>query len=261
MSFRRIWGVFLRYFYTARRGLYQFTDLFYWPLIDILLWGLTSRWLESQNLQFASMPLILMTALIFWQICWRGSVDVAGSLLEEFWQRNLLNFFSTPLKFSEWILGMLLFSCCKLILTVSFGAIVVYILYTLNVFTIGWYFIPFMASLLIFGWSLSFLSSSIIIYWGHSVQMFAWITGGFFAPFSSVFYPVEMLPKWAQVISWSLPTTYIFEGMRSILRNQTFPLEFFWISLLLNLIYLVITITLFRTMFEKSRAKGLGRLE
>lgn len=261
MSWLRVWGVFLRYLYFMRKGLLHLSDLFYWPLIDIFLWGLTSIWIQSQDFRVQNAPLILMTALIFWQISWRGSIDISISLLQEFWQRNLVNFFSTPLKFSEWVMGVLLLSLCKLLITVAFGAAVVYLLYSLNIFTIGWVFLPFALSLTLFGWSLGFLASSAIIYWGHSVEMFAWMIGGIFAPFSAVFYPVSALPLWAQTISWCLPTTYIFEGMRALLDQQPFPLHTFWMSMGLNILFLYSSIWLFYVMFEKSRQKGLGRLE
>lgn len=261
MKWQRIKGVFLRYFYVMRKGLFYFADLFYWPFIDILLWGLTSVWIQSQDQHAQNLPLVLMTALIFWQISWRGSVDISVSLLQEFWQRNLVNFFSTPLRFSEWVAGMLLFSLCKLGVSIAFGALVVYIFYALNVFSIGWAFLPFAVSLLIFGWSIGFIASSAIIYWGHRVEMFAWMIGGLFAPFSAVFYPVSVLPTWAQLISWCLPTTYIFEGMRLILKTGIFPLDYFLISLALNMVFLAATILLFKFSFEKSRIKGLSRLE
>ena len=260
MNIHRILGVFFRYFYVLKKGLHQLSDLFYWPFVDILLWGLTSVWIQKYN-PSANLPLVLLTGLIFWQIAWRGSVDISVSLLQEFWHRNLVNLFSTPLKLSEWIAGMLLLSVAKLLVTISFGSFVVYLLYSLNVFSVGWAFLPFAASLLIFGWTLSFISSSAIIYWGHKVEMFAWMAAFLFAPFSAVFYPVEILPEWAQVIAWSLPTTYIFQGMRTILSGSALPISYFWMSMGLNAIYLSLSILLFCYAFEKSREKGLARLE
>jgi ABC-2 type transport system permease protein len=260
MNLSRIKAIFLRYYYSAIKGPHQLVDLFYWPLVDILLWGLTSIWIQNQN-NVPNLPLILMTGLIFWQIAWRGSIDISTNLLQEFWNRNLVNLFSTSLKISEWTFGIILLSLCKLIITVAFGALVVYMLYSLNVFTIGWAFLPFASLLFIFGWSLGFCSSGIIIYWGHRVEMFAWMMAFIFAPFSAVFYPVHILPDWAQYVAWSLPTTYVFEGMRNILNGELFPLDYLWKSLVLNIVYLVLSIAFFCWMFEKSRMKGLGRLE
>jgi len=254
-----ILGVFYRYFYVLRKGLHQLSDLFYWPFVDILLWGLTSVWIQTYN-PAAHFPLLLLTGLIFWQIAWRGSIDISVSLLQEFWQHNLVNLFSTPLKMSEWIAGMLLLSFAKLLITISFGSLAVYLIYSLNIFSVGWAFLPFAASLIIFGWMLSFIASSAIIYWGHRVEMFAWMIGFLFAPFSAVFYPIEVLPEWARVISWCLPTPYIFQGMRAILAGGTFPFSYYFISLGLNALYLILAIALFRYAFEKSREKGLSRL-
>lgn len=260
MSWSRIKGVYLRYFYNLIKGPHQLSDLFYWPFVDILMWGLTSIWIQHQS-NAPNLPLVLMTGLIFWQIAWRGSIDISTNLLQEFWHRNLMNMFSTPLKISEWIAGNLLLCLCKLVVTVTFGSLIVYLLYSLNVFTIGWAFLPFAALLLVFGWTISFLASSLIVYYGHQVEMFAWMIAFLFAPFSAVFYPVQTLPQWTQKISWSLPTTYVFEGMRLILAGNPFPLSYFGMSLLLDLIYLFLATSLFKWVFKKSKVKGLARLE
>lgn len=261
MNLSRIRGVFFRYYYNLIKGPMQISDLFYWPLVDILLWGLTSIWIQRQQHEVPNLPLILMTGLIFWQVAWRGSIDISVNLLQEFWTRNLVNLFSTPLKISEWVCGTILLCFCKLAVSIAFGSLMVYVLYSLNVFTIGWAFLPFAALLLIFGWCLGFWASGLIIYWGHQVEMFAWMIPFLFAPFSAVFYPVEILPHWAQKISWCLPTTYVFEGMREILNGKPFPLSYFWTSLALNFVFAMLAIFFFQWMFKKSRVKGLARLE
>jgi ABC-2 type transport system permease protein len=209
----------------------------------------------------SNLPLILMTGLVMWQIIWRGAIDIPVNLLQEFWNRNLINLFSTPLKLSEWTCGVLLLCLFKLCITILFGALMVYLLYALNVFTIGWAFLPFAGSLIIFGWSVGLLAASAVIYWGQQLEALAWIIGAIFAPFSAVFYPVSVLPTWAQIISWCLPPTYIFEGMRQILSLGIFPLEYFLTSLVLDGLYLFCAFVLFQYMFRKSRVKGLARLE
>jgi ABC-2 type transport system permease protein len=251
MNMNRIKGIFFRYLYVLKKGPQQLCDLFYWPLIDILLWGLTAKWIQVQN-DSLNLPLIMMTGLIFWQVIWRGSVDISVSMLQEFWHRNLINLFSTPLKLREWIAGMIIYCLFKLVIAMAFSVAMIHLIYSVNVLTIGWIFIPFAASLLLFGWTLGFFASSLIIYW---------MIGFLFAPFSAVFYPVSILPGWAQTIAWCLPTTYIFEAMRSLLTTGSYPHSYFWISLSLGTIYLIAAIKTFYYAFEKSRAKGLARLE
>lgn len=149
----------------------------------------------------------------------------------------------------------------KITITLTFGALIVWLLYALNIFAIGWAILPFCASLLLSGWFLGFLSAAIMVYFGQRVQMLAWMTAYVFAPFSAVFYPVSALPEWGQAIAKALPMTYIFEGMRQVLNTGIFSWKDFGLSILLNIIYLIGTMTLFWTLFEKSRSKGLSRLE
>ena len=260
MVFSRIQGVFFRYFYLLLKGPQQLSDLFYWPLIDILLWGLTSIWIASTDMD-SNLPQVLMTGLIFWQITWRGSVDVSVGILQEFWHRNLINLFATPLKIVEWTCGVILVCLCKLVVTVTFGISMVYLLYSLKIWTIGWIFLPFALMLLCFGWSLGFVAASLIVRFGQQLESIAWMIGYLFAPFSAVFYPVSVLPEWAQAISWCLPTTYIFEGMRMVLLGGTFPASYFWASLALNGVYLTAALSLFSYSFKKAQEKGLARLE
>lgn len=260
MNLNRSLGVFFRYYHILFRGAQSIADLFYWPLVDILLWGLTSIWIQSQQ-SVPNLPLMLMTGLVFWQITYRGSCDVAVNIVQEFWNRNLVNLFSTPLTLFEWGVGIIMLCFFKLLISLCFGIIVVYLLFSLNIFTLGWAFLPFAVSLLIFGWTMGFFASSFIIYYGQQLEVLAWSAGFIFAPFSAVFFPASILPVWAQGIAWSLPTTYIFEGMRQILNHQPFPMSYFWISLGLNIFYLVLSFWFFSFMFKKSLAKGLARLE
>ncbi len=260
MSWKRIKAVFFRYYYSMMKGPNQLSDLFYSPLVDILLWGLASLWIEKQN-ETADLSLILMTGLIFWQVSWRGSIDISFSLLQEFWHRNLVNFFSTSLKLREWVAGVLLLSFAKLIITILFGSSLVFLLYSVNVFSIGWVFIPYAFMLLLFGWSLGFFTAGLIMSWGHQVEIFVWMIAPLFAPFSCVFYPLSTLPDWAQYVALCLPSSYIFEGMRTSFYGQGFALAPFLASLGLNLFFLVSSVSFLKYCFEKSRSKGLARLE
>jgi ABC-2 type transport system permease protein len=260
MSLKRTWAVFMRYFYVAAK-LDHLSDLLYWPAIDIFLWGMTTVWIQHQDQALPDIALVLLTGLIFWQIVWRGNYEVGVNLLLEFWNRNLVNLFATPLKLFEWVIGIMLMGVFKIVISVLFGSLLVYLLYTLNVFTVGWAFLPFTGLLLMAGWIFGFLAAGIVVYWGQRVQMLAWMTAYIFAPFSAVFYPVSALPSWAQSISWCLPTTYIFEGMREVLLHHTFSLNYFLISLGLSVVYLTLSFAFFKFMFEKSREKGLARLE
>jgi len=260
MNLGRIGAVFLRYFYFFAK-LDHLSDLFFWPLIDIFLWGLTSVWIQNNQTGIPDVAIVILTGLVFWQIIWRANYEVSVNLLQEFWSRNLVNLFSTPLKLPEWICALMLTGLTKVVITLIFGTSFVWLLYSLNVFTIGWAFVPFCAALTLSGWFIGFLSAAIIIYFGQRVQMLAWMTAYIFAPFSAVFYPVSALPDWANIIAHALPMTYIFEGMRLVFDKGVLSTYMLTMSLVLNLVYLALSMVFFHYMFEKSRSKGLSRLE
>ena len=260
ISFNRLWAVFLRYFYICM-SFDTVSDLLYWPAIDIFLWGITSTWIQSQDPNIPHIALSIVTGLIFWHIILKGSNEVGVNILQEFWNRNLLNLFSSPLKLGEWMGAVMLLSLFKSLVGLAFGSFLVFLLYALNIFTLGWSFLFYFASLMISGWFIGFFAGGIAIYTGQRFQMLAWMLAFLFAPFSAVFYPVSALPAWGQVIAKSLPTSYVFEGMRSVLNNHAIGGHYLMMSFLLNGVYLVLAMAFFRFMFEKSRAKGLGRLE
>lgn len=260
ISFKRMWAIFLRYFYICK-GFDSVSDLFYWPAIDIFLWGLTSTWFQSQDPNVPQIALSIVTGLIFWHIVWRGNYEVGINILQEFWNRNLLNLFSSPLKLGEWMGGVMLLSFFKILVSLAFGSFLVFLLYSLNVFIIGWPFLLYFTSLMMSGWFIGFIAGGIAIYTGQRLQMLAWMLAYIFAPFSAVFYPVSALPHWAQMIAKVIPTSYIFEGMRAVLYQHIVGAEYLEMSFILNAVYLVLSITFFSMMFEKSRKKGLGRLE
>jgi ABC-2 type transport system permease protein len=260
MRFGRVWAIFLRYFYYFAK-LENLSEVFYWPTIDIFLWGMTSVWIQTTKTDVPDIALVILTGLVFWQILWRGNYEITVNILQEFWNRNMVNLFSTPLKLSEWMGATMLVGFVKILITLGFSSLLVYLLYALNIFQVGFAIIPYIGLLTLSGWMMGYFSGAIMIYFGQRFQMLAWMTPFIFAPFSAVFYPLHALPVWGQAIGRGLPTTYIFEGMRKVLSEGIFSYQLFWMSLILNAVYLTSAMILFKVMFEKSRSKGLSRLE
>lgn len=250
----------MRHLYLFPRTLDRWAEAIYWPVIDLTLWGLTSRWVEESS-SVPHLALVVLTGVVFWQVVYRADYEISVNLLEEFWNQNLVNLFATPLTVWEWATGLVLLGLLKNVLTVMVGAGGLWLLYRLNIFDVGWMILPFVFSLLMSGWFMGFTSSAVIVYFGRRLQMIAWMAGFGLAPFSAVYYPVDALPGWAQVISRALPMTYVFEGMRQLLRGGPTPYRELAISFGLNIAYLTAAVLFFGFMFHKSRERGLGRLD
>jgi ABC-2 type transport system permease protein len=228
--------------------------------MDLLLMGLTGLYFAKINTSNPHSVEIMLTGVIFWLVVWRGQYEISLNLLAEFWDRNLVNIFVTPLKISEWILSLLIFSFIKMLVSLIFVATISFILYKFNIFMYGLLIIPIAISLTLTGWTIGFIIASALIIFGQRIQTVAWIGGALLAPFSAIYYPLSILPAWVQKFVSFIPSSYMFEGMREFISTGSMSSEKFVISFSLNIIYLMLSVWLFISMFKKSRKLGLGRL-
>ncbi|HUV46827.1 MAG TPA: ABC transporter permease [Candidatus Bathyarchaeia archaeon] len=261
MNFSRVLAVIIRHLYNFKHNLERLTDSFYWPALDILLWGITTQYIQQANQKVSNLVLVFLSGLIFWQVIWRSQYEITVNFLEELWNQNLVNLFATPLRVEEWITAVFSLGFINMIVSVSFAGLVAWLLYSVNILNFGWLLLPFFASLLIVGWWVGLIVSGLISLFGKNIQSLAWAGVTLLAPFSALYYPVSSLPVWAQKIARILPSSYIFEGMRKVLSTGKVPFVNLVISFGLNFVYLLLSYFFFKYCFAKSREKGLARLE
>lgn len=258
VPWHRLYAFCLRHVYPLRRDFDLLSDMLYWPIIDVLLWGITSQWLGGAA-GISSVIASILTGLILWNVIWRSQSEISRNLIDEIWNNNIVNLFSTPLSIGEWIMGVLLLSLFKMFFTVAVLIPIIFLLYSVNIFALGLWMIPFFIGTVMTGWWVGFLSAGIVIRWGPKVQTVVWTLPGILLPFSAVYFPLATLPSFLQPVSYLLPTTYIFESMRSLLMHGRVDVRFIVISLVLNLVYLGLSLTWFKASFRASLKLGLGR--
>lgn len=261
MVWARVKAVIWRHFYNFKHSWDRLSDAFYWPAMDIFIWGLTSVYISEATVEIPNIVMLLMTGLVFWMIVWRGQYEITVNLLEEMWNSNLVNLFTTPLTVYEWMVGVVFLGIMKMVMTISFAGLLVGLLYSVNVFRFGWLLLPFMSLLLMFGWSVGFIVAGLIVRFGMRIQTLAWTGIYLLAPFSAIYYPVSSLPNWAQTVARWTPTSYVFEGMRSVIFTGTMDQANLSKSLILTIMFFMAAIGFFLIMFNQSRKTGLARLE
>jgi len=261
MNWGIVGAIVFRHLYNFKHSWDRLSDAFYWPAMDIFLWGFTSVYITKQSGNIPGIAVILLSGLILWQIVWRSQYEITVNLLEEMWNQNLANLFASPLRVREWLAGVFILGILKMILSLSFAVLLALFAYKANIFLLGFYLIPFMINLLITGWAVGLIVAGLIVLYGMRIQTLAWTGIFLLAPFSAVYYPVSTLPVWAQKIAMFIPTSYIFEGMREVITNGKTAPDMLLKSFLLNGLFLVLGFVLFIFMFDKSKTKGLARLE
>lgn len=257
MKLHRIYAIILRFMYLFRHSYDRLADTFYWPTLDLLLWGITSSYLKSYTQGTPQIVSIILSGILLWIILWRGQYEITVGVLEDLWNRNLVNIFVAPLKFSEWIIALIALGIIKALMAFAFGLLVAFLLYKINVFAFGFYLIPFSLLLILTGWCVGFFVAGIILRYGSKIQTLAWTTPWIISPFSAIYYPVSALPDWAQKVSLFVPTSYVFEGAREVIGRGTLDPNKLYISFFLNVIYLILSLIFLKKSFNKVLKNGL----
>ncbi len=257
MKLNRIYALILRFYYLFGHSYDRIGDAFYWPTIDLIIWGLTSSYFMTFAPNAPQIILIVLSGHIFWQIVWRAQYEITVNLLEDLWNKNLINIFVSPIKFSEWAISYIIVGVTKAAFSFPFAMLVVYLLYKMNIVFFGWYFIPIIFLLFMTGWSVGFFVAGLILRFGTQVQTLAWTFAWAIGPFAAIYYPVSILPSWAQKIAILTPASYVFENAREIINKGYADPNKFYISFILNLIYLVLSMTFLYFSLKKVMEKGL----
>ncbi len=257
MRFSRIFAYSLRHLYLYKRSFPRLLEVFYWPVLDLVVWGLVSIHLNTFKGELPNFILFFISALILWDVLFRSQQGVTVSFLEDVWSRNLLNIFVSPLSASEYVLSLLTISMIKLAVTSTIMVILAYMFYSFSFINIGFSLIPLVANLIIMGWSIGIITTGIILRFGQEAEVLAWGVGLLFQPVSAVFYPVSVLPGWMRHIAVFVPSSHVFEGMRHVLRTGAFPTqELIWAGSL-NAAYILSAALFFSWNFGAIKKKGL----
>lgn len=260
MKLCRVQGVVLRFLFHFRHSFDRWVDGFYWPALDLILWGLTSFYFTASGNSPSSVTVSIVSAIIFWIVVYRGQYEVSGNLLEDVWNKNLVNLFVSPLKFSEWIVSFVAMGVIKTALSFSSAAILAFLFYRINIFLFSFHLIPFVILLIMTGWWIGFFVSGLILRYGTRVQAFAWSLVWAISPFAALYYPVSILPSWAQTVARFVPISYIFEGMREVIATGTVTFGNLWFSFFLSAVYLIAATIFLERSFRSVLRKGLVKV-
>lgn len=257
MSIHRAAAIVLRQLYLFRGSPARILPLFGWVLIDVVLWGFITRYLNSFTSAGYNFVPALLGAVLLWDFFTRVMQSVTTGFFEDVWSRNFLNIFATPLLISEYLLGLVFSS----IWTSTIGLIVMVVVATgffgLSFFGYGVLLIPFLLVLFLCGIALGIFASAIVLRMGPAAEWFVWPIPAMLSPFAGVFYPLSTLPRWMQWISRALPPSYVFEGMRAIVAGRrVFPSDLL-IGASCATFYLALSCWIFSRVYRRAVRTGL----
>jgi len=249
--------VVLRQAYLYRRSLPRLLEVFYWPMVDLLLWGFVTLYLQETTAKLPAFVSYFLGALILWDVLFRAQQGISVSFLEDMWARNLINIFVSPLRITEYITALLFISIIKVVVAFFVMSLMAGLLYSFNIFKLGITLLPLVLNLMAMGWSVGIFTTALILRFGHEAEVLAWAVAFLFMPFSAVFYPVHVLPPLFQGIAQFIPSSHAFEGMRRVISTHEVPLEHILWATGLNCIYIIAAIVFFLMVYRWVLYRGI----
>lgn len=257
MNIGRINALILRHLYLYQRSFARLLEIIYWPFVDLVVWGFITIYLAKEGKGLHGAVTFFLGALILWDVLFRAQQGIAVSFLEELWARNLMNLFASPLTVGEYLASTMVLSVFKVTAVSFVMTIFAFFFYSYNVLMIGLNLIPFILNLIISGWIIGVLTTSIIMRFGQQAEVLAWGMVFLFQPISCVFYPLDVLPPLLQGIAWVIPPSHIFEGMRTVLLEGISPVSHLLWATGLNAVYLTLIVIWFYHTFNICKDKGM----
>ncbi len=255
-AFYRVSAMVMRYTYLIQGSVPRVLDLWYWPTLQMVMWGFITTFLTQNSSFFAQAFGVLLGAVMLWDVMFRGQMGFALSFFEEIWSRNLGHLLVSPLRPREFIYALLTMSVIRTVFGIFPATLLAIWFFGYNVYELGLMLVAFFVCLIMAGWSMGLLVSGMVLRWGMGAESLAWALIFGLAPLCAVYYPVASLPGWVQLISWSLPPSYVFEGMRAILIDRVIRFDLLTASLALNAVYLSAASWWFLQCLKGARREG-----
>ena len=129
-------------------------------------------------------------------------------------------------------------------------------LFGVSVLKLGLPLIFLLISLYLFGITLGLLVTSGLLRYGPSFENIAWASLFFLAPLGCIYYPIEILPDFLQIIAKMLPLVHIFEEMRNILMTETVNFTSILKSIIISMIYFCFGVIVFYISYFGAKKRG-----
>ena len=256
ISLHRIGALALRYLYLLRSSRVRIIELAYWPTVQMILWGFITQYLAGHSDVLNQAAGLLLSGVLLWDVLFRSQLGLSVVFFEELHARNLAQLLISPLRPIELIIALISISLVRTLLGVGIAVLLAIPFYGFNLFSLGLPLVGFFFNLLVMGWAIGLLVSALVLRYGMGAESIAWAAIFALAPLCGIYYPIATLPDWLQPLSWILPASYVFEGMRAVLLDHAFRLDYLIYALLLNAAYLGLGIGVFLATVHNARERG-----
>jgi ABC-2 type transport system permease protein len=255
---RRIRGMIRRHWYLLCGSWPRVLELAYWPTVQMILWGFITKFLAGHTDLVAQTAGVFLSAVLLWDVLFRGQLSVSLLFMEEMYSRHLGHLFVSPLRPYELVLSLFAMGVVRVLIGVGGAALLAIPIHQFSIFeALGPALILFFANLLWFSWAMGLIIASLVLRLGLGAESLAWALIFLIQPLSGVYYPIATLPAWLQPLSWCLPSAPIFEGMRAVLFEGILRTDLLLYAVALNVVWMALAVLVFVILFRSARDRGL----
>ncbi len=254
MNLKAVKAIFLYEYFLLKNRPERLMFTFFWPLMNLFIWGYTANFLNQNN--FSQFGSLLIGAVILWSLISSSQYEISGPFSEKIGKFQLRNFLISSMTEFDYILAITVLGFLKAILSFLLLSLIGFFLFSFNIFQFGWPLLFLIFNLYFFGWIMGLFLNSFMLIFGTRIAFLNAPLAGLLMPFSCVFYPREVLSPFLKFFSWFLPPSYIFENLRNVLFAGNFDLKEIIIPILLNIFFFIIALLFFAFMFKLSLKKG-----
>jgi len=210
-SFQKIWAFSARSGLVNRRNVFAVFEMLFWPAIGIFSVGLLTRFLNlpGDTVTFNLIGAITISTVQIAQL------DLSYSLLYSVWSKSLKHEFIAPIRLIHILLG------CGLV-----GVIRGFLVFAGMTVLSVWIFhmelgrpgpgglAVFLAGMFLNAAIIGALVLALVLRFGQRAEVAAWAFSYLMMLFCGLYYPVSVLPAWAQGLARFIPLTYFLEYFR-----------------------------------------------
>ena len=257
MRASRVAAIVLRQLYLFRGSPIRVLPMMAWVVIDIVLWGFISRYLDAVTGPRMHFVASLLGAVLLWDFLGRVMQGVTTAFFEDVWSRNFLNVFATPLRISEYLAGLVLTGVLTSVVGLAAMLALATTVFGLSFLVYGAALVPFVFVLFLTGIALGIFGTAIVLRFGPASEWLIWPIPSLLSPFVGVFYPLATLPAWMRMIGHAMAPSYVFEAMRTIVAGGPAPWGQLAIGMGLAGLYLVLAGLAFAAVYRHAIRTGL----
>ncbi|GEM_PF-6812628 len=233
-------------------------NLLVYPFIGLLSIGLFAMFLQNQG-GAASALLFVMIGVVSWNFYEHSQRSVTYAMTFDIWGTCLKHGYTTSARTRHFIMGNAIWgfvTSCFSLVTVG---LVGWAAFGINIFAGGAFLMANMFSIFLFALGIGMIVDFLMLHKGIKWMSLIWMMTGILMIFSGVYYPIDILPLPAKMVSLALPPTHSIISLRAAMglgeASVVVP-ELLW-GLGLSVLFLAMGMFLYKAGIEKGKKNGI----